>query len=60
MRIVNEGALYSDQSKLSVVFYLRAHSIQGNTVYTFFVRVKNELCDYVIIYLLVFCLLFSA
>ena len=33
MLIVNEGALYSDQSKLSVAFYLRAHSIQGRGVF---------------------------
>ena len=33
MSVINEGALYSNQSKLSVVFYLRACSIQGNTVY---------------------------
>ena len=29
MRFVNEGMLYSDQSKLSVAFYLRARSIRG-------------------------------
>ena len=33
MRVVNEGALYSDWSKLSVAFYLRARCIRGNTVY---------------------------
>ena len=33
MSVVNEGALYSDQSKLSVAFYVRACSIRGNTVY---------------------------
>ena len=32
MRIVNEGALYSDRSKLSVAYYLRARCIRGNTV----------------------------
>ena len=33
MRIVNEGALYSDRSKLSVDFYLRARSIRGRSVF---------------------------
>ena len=33
MRIVNEGALYSDRSKLSVAFYLRARSIRGRGVF---------------------------
>ena len=33
MRVVNEGALYSDQSKLSVAFYLRARSIRGRGVF---------------------------
>ena len=32
MHIVNEGALYSDRSKLSVAFYSRAQCIRGNTV----------------------------
>ena len=33
MRVVNEGALYSDRSKLSVAFYLRARSTQGHGVF---------------------------
>ena len=33
MRVVNEGALYSDRSKLSVAFYLMARSIQGRGVF---------------------------
>ena len=33
MRIVNEGALYSDRSKLSVAFYLRAQCIRGNMLF---------------------------
>ena len=33
MRVVNEGALYSVRSKLSVAFYLRARSILGRGVF---------------------------
>ena len=33
MRVVNEGALYSDRSKLSVLFYLSARSIRGRGVF---------------------------
>ena len=33
MHVVNEGALYSDRSKLSVAFYLRARSIRGRGVF---------------------------
>ena len=32
-KIVNEGTLYSDRSKLSVAFYLRARSIRGRSVF---------------------------
>ena len=33
MHVVNEGALYSVWSKLSVAFYLRARSIRGRGVF---------------------------
>ena len=33
VRVVNEGALYSGRSKLSLAFYLRARSIRGRGVF---------------------------
>ena len=33
MHVVNEGALHSDRSKISVAFYLRARSIRGRVLF---------------------------